>query len=83
MGGRALQKLGGRSFPPKFLKLKSHTKTNDIAPTMAATAAVALRKPSGAFRGNYAHDITPIESSFHLLLVYAPRIFLMSLVLCG
>ena len=34
------------------------------------------QRPTEAFRGNYAHVITPMESPFIMLLIYAPNIFL-------
>ena len=47
MEGQTLLIFGGGVFPPKSQNTISHTKTNDIAPTMAA-AATLLWKPSNA-----------------------------------
>ena len=46
-GGSDISFFGGRIFPPKYHNHNSHTKTNDIAPTMTAAAA-ALRRSSEA-----------------------------------
>ena len=54
MGGRTLSFSGGRIFRPKYHNHNSHTKTNDIAPTMTAAAA-ALRRSSEATTPTILH----------------------------
>ena len=63
MGGRALQKLGGRSFPPKTTNSISHTKPTIFAPTMAAAAALVGR-PSDGFAPTILHPSMSLNAYF-------------------
>jgi hypothetical protein len=56
--------FGGVAFPPKSQNTISHTKANDIAPTMAAAtaAAAALRKPSDGLAPTILHPETALNT---------------------
>jgi hypothetical protein len=73
MGGRAQPKTGGKVFPAK-ISVHSITHKNQ---RYRPNHGVRRRRPTKAFRGNYAHDITPVERSFHRISIYAPEIFFM------
>ena len=78
MDGRTFQFLGGdisrQNFNTQLTHKNQRYRTNHGG---------RRRRPTEAFRGNYPHDITPIESPFHRLLIYAPPVFLLRLVLGG
>ena len=63
MEGRTLLIFGGVAFPPKSQNTISHTKANDIAPTMAA-AATLLWKPSDAFPPTILRPTMSLYTSF-------------------
>ena len=63
MGGRAVHFLGGRYFPPKYQNTIHTQNTNDIAPTMAAAAAL-LWEPSDGFAPTIVYPETALNTNF-------------------
>ena len=78
MGGRTFH-FGGGEFSRQYLKTQFTHKNQQYRPNHGGRR----RRPMEVFRGNYSHDNTRTERSFHRLSIYVPLIFLMLLVSCG
>jgi hypothetical protein len=73
MGGSDTFVFWGENFPAKI----SQTQFTHKNQRYCTNHGGRRRRLMEAFRGNYSHDITPTESSSHLLLIYVPLLFFM------
>ena len=72
-GREVTSKTGDKVFPAKISKHNITHKNQRYRPNHG----VRRRRPTEAFRGNYAHNITPAERYFPRLSIYAYTIFLL------